>query len=549
MKTAKSLYYFLLILFVLTLSVFSEGVEEQVQRPVPDAELTAKLPIGMNIPDLKYYRTSLVFNDVMTTASPMITYHGDYWDTKLFQEMEIDENGYPMYLPQPTSDGENSKARFLVNNYYYGRYRVFYEGIGTLSGSHLQSDNEGYYIDFTGDGENCWINITTSQKGNHLRNIRIIPDGFTPADLVNGSLSIFIGSYMEGLKGFHALRFMDWSGTNNSKQVYWEDRVTKEYYTQGGYLGASFDYAIDLCNELQADAWVCVPHMASDDYIIQQAQLFKDNLNPHLKIYLEYSNEVWNGMFEQALWIQNNASYPPAVDSYVSEDLAEIHSGDDMLTEKSAYMMARLFTLWEQVFGDEMENRVVRVATSQHAVPDKSRRILGYLFNEDNPFGAVGCDTLAVGGYFGYTTENHQAWLRKGETLTNEDIYRDVYYTFLNQSYHWTMGSAGIAHEYGVDYMVYEGGQHMNPFQAKVDWNYSDIFFDFQKNERMYDLYIHNFNLHMEENIDCELFMAYSYISPRRYRYGSWGHLESLSQVGGSYEDAPKYRALLDANL
>lgn len=34
--------------------------------------------------------------------------------------------------------------------------------------------------------------------------------------------------------------------------------------------------------------------MADDDYVTNLAVLIKQNLNPNLNAYIEYSNEVWN---------------------------------------------------------------------------------------------------------------------------------------------------------------------------------------------------------------------------------------------------------------
>jgi hypothetical protein len=43
--------------------------------------------------------------------------------------------------------------------------------------------------------------------------------------------------------------------------------------------------------------------------------------------------------------------------------------------------------------------------------------------------------------------------------------------------------------------------------------------------------------------------MAFAYMGERKSKYGSWGHLENLGQIGGNYMSiAPKYKALLDAN-
>jgi hypothetical protein len=66
----------------------------------------------------------------------------------------------------------------------------------------------------------------------------------------------------------------------------------KGYGWQG--KGGAYEYAIALCNELNADCWLTVPAQADDDYVRQLAALVKAQLNPDLKLYLEYSNELWN---------------------------------------------------------------------------------------------------------------------------------------------------------------------------------------------------------------------------------------------------------------
>ena len=91
----------------------------------------------------------------------------------------------------------------------------------------------------------------------------------------------------------------------------------------------------------------------------------------------------------------------------------------------------------------------------------------------------------------------------------------------------------------------------MQPYEQK-DWCYNDAVWDAQIHPDMYELYMKNFRKHVEPTVNCRIFMAFSYMGERRSRYGSWGHLESLAQVGGVNGNymtiAPKYQALLDAN-
>jgi len=57
---------------------------------------------------------------------------------------------------------------------------------------------------------------------------------------------------------------------------------------------------IELCNRQKIDPWFCLPHLADEEFIRNFTQMVKARLDPSLQIYIEYSNEVWNGQFEQS---------------------------------------------------------------------------------------------------------------------------------------------------------------------------------------------------------------------------------------------------------
>jgi len=368
-----------------------------------------------------------------------------------------------------------------------------------------------------------------------VRNIRIVP----VACEASGVWPLFQAAYLDGLRPFHALRFMDWINTNGSTQTEWSDRVTPASYTQGGEGGICFEYAIDLCNELDADAWVCVPAMASDDYIRRMARLWRDNLEAGRRIYLEYSNEVWNWMFSQANWVVNNA--PGAADAYVPAALASIAAAGSGHPEKDAYMMARVFRIWREEFGSGAADRIVNLATGQHFWTDNSRRILEYLFTKTD----LKCDAFAIGGYFNFTEEEHNRWNADPGRVT-PDMILDETARRLPLSDQFTRESAAIAAAYGVPFLVYEGGQHMQPWM-QGEWGYNAALYEAQVHPKMYQLYLRNFRT--ETDVDCQLFMAFNYMGARKSRWGSWGHLESLDMVGTGYAStAPKYQALLDCN-
>ncbi len=520
-----------------------------------------QLPIGMNIGSNNYYSPHIVFSDVMKTASKWITFNAEGsspWDTHYFDQIPLDSLGYPTEIPFTPEGGQPQKVRFLINNWYSGTYYLKFDGRGDMTVHSVaweKIDSATVKLELTGQGGHVWIDIDRSVAGDYVRNMRIIPQAYLENE---ADMPLFLPKFIEGLQPFTSIRFMDWIHTNGSRQDSWDTRSRTDYYSQGLSQGIAIEYAVELANQLNVDPWFCMPHMADDDYHHQMARMVLERLDPDLDVYIEYSNEVWNWGFEQSHYVGENA--PEHNNSYVSDDLHSINPTEYQHPEKDAYMMQRTFRLWREIFTGADAERLIRVGTGQHAWTGNSGRILRYLFKKDangNPLNGdrfetstgAGCDAFAVAGYFGFKQEEHDAWMAMPpEEVTADMVIDSVFASFDETSGLWTDETAEHVNDYGIDYLVYEGGQHMQPWQ-QGEWDYNHAVWDAQIHPRMYDLYMHNFGRHTTEHVNCQLFMAFSYISERESRWGSWGHLESLEQIGAeNYMDiAPKYQALLDA--
>ena len=532
---------FVCILFSTVSASFSNA---QIKAPLDFSlqGLPAKggLPIGINLDNVNYYSPSLIFNDAMKSASNVVSIY-NYTNSGVVDQIPSDSYGWPLQLPY-TVNGNSQTGRLYLNCNYSGEYVVLYDGEGTLTVGGVSSKvvDGRIHITFPGLASevNIWIDIVKSMAGNHIRNMRIIPIEYLSKE---ASMPTFRQDYLEGLRPFHSLRFMKSTETETSNVSDWSERTVKNSLTQGNGKGIAWEYVIELSNQLNIDPWISIPYKASDDYIIQLAYLFKNNLNPSRKLYLEYANELWNWMYVSSSYILNNAPGHP--NSYVSSDLEAIGAAGVNHPEKDAYMMARTFRIFAQVFDDEIESRVVRVATGQSTWADNSRRILKYLFETNG----IGADALAVGGYFYFNPSDHTTWNgMEPANVTPEMILQsasDYYSTGTGAAITQT---AQYANQYGVDYLVYEGGQHMQPHNQQV-WDYNHAVYDAQIHPVMYSLYQKNFNAHQAAG--CKLFVAFSYVGPRISQYGSWGHLENLGQLDSPSTlmiTAPKYQALLD---
>lgn len=145
------------------------------------------------------------------------------------------------------------------------------------------------------------------------------------------------------------LRMMVAAETNNNPTMHWSERNLPDQFSQADvrsyrdpYTGAiapapterhsgiAWEYQVAMANATGLDLWICVPHLAvaGGNHVTKIAQLVRygsdgvepytsdqganaawPGLDPSLSLYIEYSNEIWNGGgqfqgFDQYHWIK-----------------------------------------------------------------------------------------------------------------------------------------------------------------------------------------------------------------------------------------------------
>lgn len=139
---------------------------------------------------------------------------------------------------------------------------------------------------------------STSPVNTGVTDIRLLRPGYH-----NRPNDVYRQEFLNAVSHFPAIRFMDFVGTNNSNPDFpnkteWNKRRLLSDVLYDGV--APWEDVIKLANLTGKDIWINIPVAASDDYVSQLAKLFKDSLtNPGCKIYIEYSNELWNSQFKQ----------------------------------------------------------------------------------------------------------------------------------------------------------------------------------------------------------------------------------------------------------
>lgn len=550
-----------------------------VQLRAEPAAADVRLPIGMNLTGISDYAPGFPFKNLMWGARPWLTRNADGsgpFDTAHAAALPLDLNGYPLRLPAELAGLAAPQVvhTIIPNVTEPGRYVVLYDGEGEITATlhtRLVSTAPGRLVieldGISGDGRLKGIAITRSVQGNQVRNIRIVAERDASADL---EANPFRDDFLAYCRQWHALRFMDWQVTNNSMEREWSQRKRRGFYTmvgRGGDAigrygpaptpfaqlfsgGVALELIIQLANLSGTDPWVSVPHRATPEYMQQMAHLFKRSLDPQRKVYVEYSNEVWNNDFMQAKWMLQSKVAADAVIAaggtawqggvepampYEGGSVAK--EGGVGHPERMAALARRCFAEWEAVFDPASRHRLVRVVGVQQSYTATQRRTAKWVAENG------GADVMAAAGYFGPDKAVHDRWEDAGAALTADQVVQDMAGVFEKQSAEWTRQGAAVARRYGLGYVVYEGGQHIQS-RLQAETPYLPALKAAQYHDGLYDISMRNLRLH--QAVGCELFMAFSSIGIQGTRWGSFGHQERYGQPAS---EMPKYRALLDANL
>ncbi len=513
-----------IIILIITLTINIQKLKGQ----------TNCLDIGVNLFGTQYWSDGEnPFKDYMKFSSDFFAYYDYEWDSEVIDSIPRDENGYPNAgIPYTVDLGGtigvkdlkvrkmiSAKGRIPQTNYVF-----LYDGTGTLSFEgdiSVTNTSPGRIELICNGGDDIYVNIEASSTApNHLKNFRLV----RLQDETTYETDIWRQEFVDKISPFSAIRFMDWVATNDSPIWQWNQRTSKDYNTQSEKSGAAYEYVIQMCNDLGKDCWICVPHMADSNYMVQMARLFRDNLNAKQKIYLEYSNEVWNWQFQQASWV---------VDDFTWLDPSYPHNQFYDNTKSQPYntgiLAKRLFKIWYKEFGDD-SLRVKRVLACQHANPWVAEEMISAL--------GTYYDYISPAWYFGADPETN---FPSPSTLTAEEVIDSCRHQFYNLFINDFKQHYTIANREGKRVIHYEGGQHITAFG---DETYPGLqaFYDAQVHPNMYDLY--DDVLDSIRTWGSELAMAYT-LGSGDSPDGSWGQIKDVDMTP-TISNAPKYIALTD---
>jgi hypothetical protein len=497
-------------------SSIASGTSERSDPSVGTAE------VGLNLASVSYYATQTPFADVFRNRDAWVSTDGTSWDTDMADAIATDADGYPLALP---SQGQMLRASAFLP-VRADSFVMTWQGDGTLSvkGSDFAlKAQDAHSLTFSLSrslSEPVFVTLERSQAADHVHQIEI------------RASKDYDASFKAALSGFGVLRFMDWGATNGNPVSHWSERTTA-LQAQGSARGTAIETMVDTANQFHADMWYSVPHQADDDFIQQAAQLISTRLDPALKVYVEYSNENWNGIFPQAAWEQARG-----LDAGLNK--VGVFPNDD--DDSGAYWAglkyamrraARVHTSFRAALGDE---RVVAVVSGQSGFSDLNDQLLvSYEDVRVNPLGGHP-DALAVAPYFGRVYQPDQD---NADDLTVERLLSDAEAAIADSVARDTAQNHAVARAHHVRLIAYEAGQHILATGGlENDMGLVERTIAANRDPRMGDLYRKAQRAWQDHGGELAVYFN-SCEAPGKY--GSWGALEYQDE---SAADAPKWAAL-----
>lgn len=500
--------------------------------------------LGTNTNEIREDNASIPFSNLFKSSIPFADTHP--WLSSA--DVEYDDNGWPINLNGGVA-GTKFLNRLPAGTTPDGRYTVLYKGRGKLkygNDAKLISSNLGRDIIEIKAGSDQILNasliISETDKQNPIHDIRILlPGGVcqsNPYQRVNNRADCksssylsfednqtklnFNPDYLNFMKDFKLIRFMNMSGITRNPITDWHERNTLDKATWGGkegYRGAPVETMVNLANTLNADAWFSMPYQASDQYIQQFASYVNRHLKPSLKVYIEYSNETWNNIF-----IHRRYTIEQGVKDKLDTDPQT--AGIKFYAKRSV----EIFRIWENTFSDN--KRLIKTLSGWSANSDLTSQLLSYKQTHKH------VDAFAIAPYFYADLKT----LRKAKNV--DDVFEAVQSRWsrygLPASIEQIKDQVQLTKEFGVELIAYEGGQHLVDWETRtVEEHPNPLLYAANRDPRMGQMYSQYLNAW--DKAGGKTFVHFS--APRIYSwYGSWGAKEYITQPRS---EAPKYDALL----
>ena len=458
------------------------GMVEQLEpRTLMAAD--GHMAVGMNLENIVDWSPAWTFTDAFRASRPWIAHAFNTatwaasWDERDSPPLALDVNGNVARLTTwVNAVGQTMQQRAgtlmfrdLGGGYAGGIYRAEWDGDGSVTfgfdarvtaTGRTPSGRSYADLSVTPTDNGIYVVIESTNPANPVRGINVwMPDWqgqrFAGQRWQPGAaFSPFHPLFLERLAPFSGIRFMGMQETNTSDIRTWSDRRDASAVRQGsgpqGTLsepivnGMSVEYMVQLANDLDADPWFNMPHMADDTFVHNFATYVRDNLEPGRKIFVEWANEVWNfgWGFEASQWVAEQSAAAGLDPDYGQWIVAGREAKRDM-------------DVWSNVFAGQ-NDRLVRVAAGWAAVDWVTGEIVKSM---EGSF-----DAIAIAPYITPTDEQRASY---SASTTVDQVLADTRANVAT-TLAWTARHERLAQEWStrlgrsIQLVAYEGGHHLD---------------------------------------------------------------------------------------
>lgn len=523
----------------------------------------AQSPVGMNLWNVRYSSAQPFLNLFKTSAvapgctSGWITHdtRTGVWDTGEEAYLQCDANGYPITLAASAADPRspqrfNSVTAWVLHGlaradagtgspYAAGQYVIEYDGQGTLAvgfDAIVVSSKPGRLVFkvLHPSADGVAVSITSTDPhhtGNYLRNIRVVQA--TEESLLRAG-NVFNPTFLRLLENFRVLRAMQWLEIDDAGGLVtdWSQRPLPTEGGWGGRKGVPLEVVLQLCNAVGADCWLNVPHRASDEYITQMALMTRAQLGSSQKVYVEYSNEVWNSDYAQSAYAtsRGKALWP--------------NGGSAFTLNQNWFGMrtAQTCDIWKAVWGAEA-SRVICVMGAQAANPWTAQQSLScrlWTGRGHAPCASHGIDVVAIAPYF--SVDPQASWVSDTDGGL-ASLFAAIKTRGLPTSSSWEAAYQRVLSPYHVALAAYESGQSLVGFPTYRNGSAMvNLYIAANRDPRMGAAYTTMLNDWKSNG--GRMIAIYADIGGPS-QYGEWGTLESvLDTVSPLASAPPKWQAI-----
>jgi hypothetical protein len=523
------------------------------------ATTSGHMAVGMNLENVVDWSPAWTFTDAFKASRPWISHAfntqtwGTSWDPAAAPTLDLDANGNVRSLKTWTQNGVAMQQfagtlmfRGLGGGYAGGTYRAEWDGTGTVTfgfdavvtaSGRTAAGRNFADLRVTPTDNGIYLRIEATSAADPVRDFNVWMPDWNGQSFVGqrwqpgAAFSPFHPLFLERLGPFTTLRFMGMQETNTSDIATWAQRRDANDIRQGSgpegtpsepiANGISLEYMVELANQLDADPWFNMPHLADDTFVRNFATYVRDHLEPGRTAYVEWANELWNfgWGFEASAWVAQQAA----------AERLDADYGQWIVTGREA---KRDFDIWSNVFAGQTD-RLVRVAAGQAAnvwIVEQIATNMGGSY-----------DAIALAPYITYTEAQRASYT---SATTVDQILADAR-TNVATSIQWTKDHAALAARLStltgrpIRLVAYEGGPHLDGRWAP----YQEAFYAATNDPRMGDIYREYL-----EGLDAaglDLYVDFQFTGPAGA--APWGDFAKLHRMDEPLATAWNYAAVAAA--